>query len=80
MTRSLAFFRARRWLHVFASKSGWLIVPFTSVVIGQSNNFGLAFMTFNCVKIAIIFNRDTKKVTAVLKNEPVLPLLSGKSV
>ena len=36
-----AFSRAWRRLHVFASSSDWFIVLFRSVVIGQSNYFGL---------------------------------------
>ena len=36
----------RRW-HVFASRSDWFIVLFTSVVISQSNYFGFGFTTLN---------------------------------
>ena len=38
---------AWRQLHVFASNSDWLVVLFTSVVIGQSNYFGFGFTTLN---------------------------------
>ena len=36
---------AWRQLHVFASNSDWLVVLFTSVVIGQSNYFGFGLKT-----------------------------------
>ena len=42
-----AFSRAWRKLHVFASSSDWLIMLFTSVVIGQKNYFGFGFITLN---------------------------------
>ena len=32
---------------VFSSNSDWLVVLFTSVAIGQSNNFGFGFTTLN---------------------------------
>ena len=44
---SHAFSRAWRRLQVFASSSDWLIVLFTSVVIGQRNYFGFGFATLN---------------------------------
>ena len=45
-------FHAWHQLHVFASNSDWLVVLFTSVVIGHSNNqsnyyFGFGFTTLN---------------------------------
>ena len=42
-----AFSRAWRQILVFASNSDWLVVLFTSVVIGQSNYFGFGFTTLN---------------------------------
>ena len=42
---SHAFSRAWRRLHVFASSSDWLIVLFTSVLIGQRKYFGFGLKT-----------------------------------
>ena len=46
-TCTRAFSRALRLLHVIASYSDWFITLFTSVVIGQSNNFSFGFTTLN---------------------------------
>ena len=43
VTWSHAFSRAWRRLHVFTSSSHWFLVLFSSVVIGQSDYFGLGF-------------------------------------
>ena len=47
MIRLDAFSRAWRRLHVFALSSDWFIALFTSVVIGQSNDFGFGLTTLN---------------------------------
>ena len=41
-----AFSRAWRQLHVFASNSDWLVVLFTSVAIGESNDFVLTTLNW----------------------------------
>ena len=47
VTWSHAFSRAWRRLYVFASSSDWLLVLLSSLVIGQSDYFGLGFTTLN---------------------------------
>ena len=61
----IAFSRAWRQLHVFASSSKWFIELSASVVIGQSYNFGFGFTTLCENRFKLIYI-DRLSLTAEL--------------
>ena len=68
---SHAFSRAWRRLLVFASSSGWFVALFVSVLISQSNYFGLVLQDLTTLKweplhIRAVFNWVSKVVSRLL--------------